>query len=130
MRSRPFTASKCRRPNSNLRRAPRTRRRARGSISAPLVRPRGENRVSAARGTGCRPRGSFASRAPVAARSSVRRRGRRARAPDHLLPDRLAEALTVIYLIFNEGYSATAGDLTRPDLMAEAIRLGGILAVL
>jgi RNA polymerase sigma-70 factor (ECF subfamily) len=39
--------------------------------------------------------------------------------------------LAVIYLIFNEGYSATSGDdLTRPDLMAEAIRLGGILATL
>ena len=40
-------------------------------------------------------------------------------------------ALAVVYLIFNEGYSATAGDeLMRPDLMAEAIRLGGILAAL
>ncbi len=51
--------------------------------------------------------------------------------PDHLLPDRLGAALAVVYLIFNEGYSATSGDaLTRPDLMAEAIRLGGILAAL
>jgi RNA polymerase sigma-70 factor (ECF subfamily) len=51
--------------------------------------------------------------------------------PDQLLPDRLTSALAVVYLIFNEGYSATGGDvLTRPDLMAEAIRLGGILAAL
>jgi RNA polymerase sigma-70 factor (ECF subfamily) len=51
--------------------------------------------------------------------------------PDSVLPDRLAAALAVVYLIFNEGYSATGGDaLTRPDLMAEAIRLGGILATL
>ena len=36
-----------------------------------------------------------------------------------------------MYLIFNEGYSATSGrELTRPDLMSEAIRLGGILAAL
>ena len=51
--------------------------------------------------------------------------------PDHLLPDRLGVALAVVYLIFNEGYSATSGEeLMRPDLMAEAIRLGGILAAL
>ncbi len=42
--------------------------------------------------------------------------------PDHLLPDRLAAVLAVVYLIFNEGYSG------RGDLAAEAIRLGDALA--
>ena len=45
------------------------------------------------------------------------------------LPDRLEPVLAVIYLVFNEGYSATSGaDLTRPDLSGEAIRLGRLLA--
>lgn len=44
------------------------------------------------------------------------------------LPDRLDAVLHVIYLVFNEGYSASAGDsLTRPDLSGEAIRLGRLL---
>jgi RNA polymerase sigma-70 factor (ECF subfamily) len=44
------------------------------------------------------------------------------------LPDRLDTVLYVIYLVFNEGYSASSGDsLTRPDLSAEAIRLGRLL---
>jgi RNA polymerase sigma factor (sigma-70 family) len=47
------------------------------------------------------------------------------------LRERLASVLEVIYLIFNEGYSATAGDeLIRPELMEEALRLGRILAEL
>ena len=47
---------------------------------------------------------------------------------DHLLPERLAAVLAVIYLIFNEGYSASAGkDLVRLDLCSEAIRLGRLL---
>jgi RNA polymerase sigma factor (sigma-70 family) len=46
-------------------------------------------------------------------------------------PARLASVLEVIYLIFNEGYSATAGDdWMRPDLCHEALRLGRVLAQL
>jgi RNA polymerase sigma-70 factor, ECF subfamily len=47
------------------------------------------------------------------------------------LPDRLDTVLRVIYLVFNEGYSASSGDaLTRSDLSGEAIRLGRLLAEL
>ena len=47
------------------------------------------------------------------------------------LPDRLDTVLQVIYLVFNEGYSASSGALlTRPDLSGEAIRLGRLLVEL
>jgi RNA polymerase sigma-70 factor (ECF subfamily) len=47
------------------------------------------------------------------------------------LPDRLATVLHVVYLVFNEGYSASRGDsLTRVDLSTEALRLGRLLVEL
>jgi RNA polymerase sigma-70 factor, ECF subfamily len=47
------------------------------------------------------------------------------------LPGRLAAVLAVVYLIFNEGYTASSGDrLSRGDLCAEAIRLGRLLSEL
>jgi predicted RNA polymerase sigma factor len=51
--------------------------------------------------------------------------------PRDELGGRLSSVLEVIYLVFNEGYSATAGDdLIRPSLQGEALRLGRILAEL
>jgi RNA polymerase sigma-70 factor (ECF subfamily) len=51
--------------------------------------------------------------------------------PEHLLPERLDAVLRVLYLVFNEGYAATAGEsLLRPDLCREAIRLARVLATL
>jgi RNA polymerase sigma-70 factor (ECF subfamily) len=51
--------------------------------------------------------------------------------PRRLLPERLDAVLAVIYLIFNEGYAATAGEsLVRSDLAAESIRLGRTLSEL
>ncbi|MFF3885736.1 RNA polymerase sigma factor [Streptomyces sp. NPDC001914] len=49
--------------------------------------------------------------------------------PAHLLPERTTGVLGVLYLLFNEGYAATAGaDLVRANLSAEAIRLARVLA--
>ena len=49
--------------------------------------------------------------------------------PAHLLPERTSGVLGVLYLLFNEGYTATAGTrLVRHDLCAEAIRLARALA--
>ena len=48
--------------------------------------------------------------------------------PAHLLPERVPGVLGVLYLLFNEGYSASAGaDLIRQELSAEAIRLARVL---
>ena len=50
---------------------------------------------------------------------------------EHTLPERLQAVLAVLYLIFNEGYAATAGDsLVRQDLCSEAIRLARVLCEL
>ena len=51
--------------------------------------------------------------------------------PDHELPDRLGSVLAALYLVFNEGYAATAGEsLVRRELCSEAIRLTRILLAL
>jgi RNA polymerase sigma-70 factor (ECF subfamily) len=51
--------------------------------------------------------------------------------PREVLPDRLASVRAVVYLVFNEGYSATTGDnLIRTDVCAESIRLSRMLCEL
>jgi len=78
---------------------------------------------------------AFLAGAPTVAQRIVRAKTkiRDARIPYQVpspeeLPDRLDTVLQVIYLVFNEGYSAGSGpSLTRSDLSAEAIRLGRLL---
>src|SRR5437762_563393 len=79
---------------------------------------------------------AFLTPAPTLAQRIVRAKAkiRDARIPYQVpagpqLTERLDAVLRVIYLVFNEGYSASAGDsVTRADLSAEAIRLGRLLA--
>ena len=66
----------------------------------------------------------------VRAKSKIRHAGIPYRLPpSHLLPERVVGVLAVLYLLFNEGYAASAGaDLVRQGLCAEAIRLARALA--
>jgi RNA polymerase sigma-70 factor (ECF subfamily) len=68
----------------------------------------------------------------VRAKGKIRDAGIPYRVPAEAdLPGRVKAVLAVVYLVFNEGYTASSGDaLARPDLSAEAIRLGRLLATL
>jgi RNA polymerase sigma factor (sigma-70 family) len=67
----------------------------------------------------------------VRAKKKIRDAGIPYRVPaEHELPDRLPPVLTVLYLMFNEGSTATSGPLIRTDLCAEAIRLARELVAL
>src|SRR5437016_4524596 len=81
---------------------------------------------------------AFLTRPPTVAQRIVRAKAkiRDARIPYEVpaatdLPDRLEAVLRIVYLVFNEGYSASSGgSLTRHDLSSEAIRLGRLLVEL